>query len=254
MREERGSLGVAEVGGLIYAMGGGRGGPSQANLDTVEVFKPDLNVWNPGPKLYEQRFTTSAAAINGSIYVTGGFDGSAYLRTAEKLDPRVGAWQPVRTPISPTPFSSHCQTMLCTPRCVRSGSQALGASACRLACRHAPQQEWGPKVPQAQVPEMAHKRGSHMSAVVGDSLYVMGGWDSENYLDTLEIYDTRAGRWRSATPMMTSRAYGSTAVLDNQIYMIGGLSDMVSLPATHAASLSLASTNPLVCRASLCRT
>ncbi len=95
MKEERGSLGVAEVGGLIYAIGGGRGGPRSINLDTVEVFTPEQNAWSQGPKLHEQRFTTSAAAINGAIYVTGGFNGTAYLTSAERLDPRVGAWQPV---------------------------------------------------------------------------------------------------------------------------------------------------------------
>ena len=77
---------------------------------------------------------------------------------------------------------------------------------------------------------MPNKRGSHMSAVLGEDLYVMGSWDSENYLDYVEVYDTRAGRWRSAPPMATPRAYGSSAVMDDKIYMIGGLSDAVSRP------------------------
>ena len=80
------------------------------------------------------------------------------------------------------------------------------------------------------MPEMPNKRGSHMSAVLGNNVYVMGGWDSENYLDHVEVYDTRAGRWRSAPPMATPRAYGSSAVMDDKIYMIGGLSDAVSRP------------------------
>ena len=75
---------------------------------------------------------------------------------------------------------------------------------------------------------MPHKRGSHVSAVVGDSLYVMGGWDSKQYLDHLEVFDTRAGRWRSAPHMATPRAYGSAAVLNDHIYIIGGLSGSVS--------------------------
>ena len=91
---------------------------------------------------------------------------------------------------------------------------------------------------EVQVPEMPHKRGSHMSAAVGDSLYVTGGWDSENYLDHLEVYDTRAGRWRCAPPMTTARAYGSTAVLDDQIYVMGGLDGSVGLLTTHAVSVS----------------
>ena len=88
-----------------------------------------------------------------------------------------------------------------------------------------------------QVPEMPHKRGSHMSATLGDSLYVMGGWDSENYLDSLEVFDTRADRWRCAPSMAKARAYGSSAVLDDQIYVIGGLDGSVGLRATYAVSL-----------------
>ena len=62
----------------------------------------------------------------------------------------------------------------------------------------------------------------------------MGGWDSKKYLDHLEVFDTRAGRWRSAPHMATPRAYGSAAVLNDQIYIIGGLSGSVS---AHAPSI-----------------
>lgn len=98
MQQERGSLGVAELGGHIYAMGGGRGGPTSINLDTVEVFTPDLNAWHSGATMREARFTTAAAAVNGAIYITGGFDGGEYLRTMEMLDPRAGSWAHVRPP------------------------------------------------------------------------------------------------------------------------------------------------------------
>ena len=100
MAQERGSLGVAEVGGLIYAMGGGTGGPNSVNLDTIEVFTPDLNAWQSGPSMHEQRFTTSGGAVNGALYVTGGFNGTAYLSTAECLDPRAGKWKLVTSQIS----------------------------------------------------------------------------------------------------------------------------------------------------------
>lgn len=87
---------------------------------------------------------------------------------------------------------------------------------------------WGPhRFTHAQVAPMADKRGSHMSAVVGDSLYVMGGWDAKAYLGQLEVFDTRAGRWRSGPPMAVPRAYGATAVLDDQIYLLGGLANNV---------------------------
>ena len=102
----------------------------------------------------------------------------------------------------------------------------------------AAQEEWGLRAQNVQVPEMPHKRGSHMSAAVGDSVFVMGGWDSDEYLGHLDVYDARAGRWRGAPPMATPRAYGSVAVLDDQIYLIGGLAGPVSVrsPLTQQAA------------------
>ena len=66
-----------------------------------------------------------------------------------------------------------------------------------------------------------------MSSVLGDDLYVMGGWDGNNYLNHLEVYDTRAARWRSAQHLSAPRAYGAPAVINGHIYLIGGLSGTV---------------------------
>ena len=51
------------LGGKIYAIGGGQ--PS-INLDSCEIFDPEVNAWLPGPLLNAQRFTTAAAVCNGA--------------------------------------------------------------------------------------------------------------------------------------------------------------------------------------------
>ncbi len=96
MKEVRGSLAAAALGGKIYAIGGGQ--PS-INLDSCEVFDPEVNAWLPGPLLNAQRFTTAAAVCHGCIYVAGGYSGAAYLRSMERLDPRQGKWQMVSTAV-----------------------------------------------------------------------------------------------------------------------------------------------------------
>ena len=61
------------------------------------MFTPELNTWEYGPKMSAPRFTTAGAALNGALYVAGGFDGAQYLNSVERLDPRMPDWHLVRT-------------------------------------------------------------------------------------------------------------------------------------------------------------
>lgn len=93
MEMVRGSLAVAAMDGLVYAMGGGQPG---VNLNSIEIFTPATNTWTPGPSMAASRFTTAGAALGSAIYMTGGFDGAQYLNSVEMLDPRTGTWHTVR--------------------------------------------------------------------------------------------------------------------------------------------------------------
>lgn len=48
-----------------------------------------------GKSMGQKRFTTAAAELNGSIFVTGGYD-DQYLSSTERFDPREGRWVSVR--------------------------------------------------------------------------------------------------------------------------------------------------------------
>ena len=89
----RGSLAAVGLDNKLYAMGGGE---PNVNQDTVEVYDAHHNAWLPGPTMNNRRFTTAAALHNSSIFVSGGYDGTQYLKSVERLDPREGKWQLVR--------------------------------------------------------------------------------------------------------------------------------------------------------------
>ena len=75
-----------------------------------------------------------------------------------------------------------------------------------------------------QLPALQHKRGGHALVTVGSSLYALGGWNSESFMDGVEVLDTRAGAWRAMPPMKTPHAYHAAALLDGRIYALGGMS------------------------------
>lgn len=53
--------------------------------------------------------------------------------------------------------------------------------------------------------------------------YSTGGYDTDEMVPTVEVYDPRMSVWVMAEPMHFSRGYASTAVLGGSIYAIGGV-------------------------------
>lgn len=53
--------------------------------------------------------------------------------------------------------------------------------------------------------------------------YAMGGFDGVGMVNSIEVFDPRAGCWVEGDPMNSRRGYAATAVLERSIYVIGGL-------------------------------
>lgn len=119
MQYVRGSLAAVGLDNKLYAMGGGE---PNVNRDTIEIYDAHHNAWLPGPTMNNRRFTTAAALHNNSIFVSGGYDGTQYLRSVERLDPREGKWQMVsyhllRTRVySWTKACRHCCSLVASHR------------------------------------------------------------------------------------------------------------------------------------------
>ena len=79
-----------------------------------------------------------------------------------------------------------------------------------------------------QLPEMTTKRGSSAAATLGEDLVVVGGFDGSTFHDSVEAYDTRAGKWRMLAPMAEPRAYAAAACVDGKLYAMGGMCGAVS--------------------------
>lgn len=83
-------------------------------------------------------------------------------------------------------------------------------------------------------------RAYHGTAVVGFNIYVIGGFDGTtsglsekggtvlvfcqgmDYFNSCRCFDAVQKTWREIAPMHARRCYVSTAVLDDQIYAMGG--------------------------------
>ncbi|XP_076026080.1 kelch-like protein 23 [Genypterus blacodes] len=83
----------------LYVVGG--------QTTTAVCYDSERNEWGPISMLKEMRMECGAVAVNGCIYVTGGYSHAkgAYLESIEKYDPELDSWEIVGT--LPGPSRSH---------------------------------------------------------------------------------------------------------------------------------------------------
>uniref|UniRef100_A0A8C5B8P0 BACK domain-containing protein n=1 Tax=Gadus morhua TaxID=8049 RepID=A0A8C5B8P0_GADMO len=65
-------------------------------------------------------------------------------------------------------------------------------------------------------------RAYHGAVVLGDALYLVGGFDGVRCFNSVRRFDPAARRWCPAAPMHARRCYVSVAALDGCVYAMGG--------------------------------
>ena len=61
---------------------------------------------------------------------------------------------------------------------------------------------------------MPSSRSSAGASVMGNSLYIAGGFNGVRNLNSVESYDTRAGKWLTVPPLQNTRYGMALATLE----------------------------------------
>ncbi|XP_071649281.1 kelch-like protein 5 [Temnothorax longispinosus] len=203
----REDLGVAVLGGLLYAVGGRQ---SNSYLNAVERWDPGTGRWSLICPMSAQRSGVGVAVLNDKLYAVGGRGNiSSCLDTVECYDPHTNKWTP------------------CAPMSKRRGSVGLGvvngclyalggydfaySDTSRLDCveRYDPKTDTWTMVAPMSVP-----RSSVGVCELGDRLMAVGGSDGKIYLTLVEAYDPHLNEWEPVAPLNAARA-GPCVVVKN---------------------------------------
>merc|ERR1712066_103044 len=65
---------------------------SSSKSDLMPVSRHASFAWAPLVPMTEQRMSSAAATLGGGVYVIGGFNGTAPLRSVERFDPTTSVW------------------------------------------------------------------------------------------------------------------------------------------------------------------
>ena len=207
--------------GRIYTLGGHYFSVNDDFRSIVaEVYNPTTDTWQALPSLPEGRFNPAAAvALDGTIYVTGGYRGTTGQTFAStiKLTPGATSWVAV-TPAMTSARSSHAMA--------RGADGKLYAIAGYNGSNDLASFEYmTPGTPGWNtLPPLTQARKQHAVTVSGDKIYAIGGFaQGLLYNPTIEVYSTTANAW-SRAPNLPAGRYGHTAVTmpDGRIFVIGG--------------------------------
>ena len=65
---------------------------SQHRLSSVELYDASTNAWEAVAPMSTARVCPAAAAIDGKLYVMGGYNGQNQLSSVERYDPATDEW------------------------------------------------------------------------------------------------------------------------------------------------------------------
>jgi kelch-like protein 10 len=65
-------------------------------------------------------------------------------------------------------------------------------------------------------------RAFHRTAVIGFNIYVIGGFNGQDYLNSCRCFNAAEKSWRELSPMKMARCYLSAVVLNEMVYAMGG--------------------------------
>lgn len=73
-----------------------------------------------------------------------------------------------------------------------------------------------------EVQPMRDRRSFPSAVVADDDMYVLGGYDGNDTLRTVECYNFNTLEWTQIPPMNTPRSNAGACVFNNKIYLVGG--------------------------------
>ncbi|NWI07543.1 NS1BP protein, partial [Tichodroma muraria] len=214
MQYARSGLGTAELHGKLIAAGGYN---REECLRTVECYDPEKDAWTFIAPMRTPRARFQMAVLMGQLYVVGGSNGhSDDLSCGEMYEPEIDDWTPVPELRTNRCNAGEASAVHGVGAGNSAGSYSLALlssslSCCCLGCC------W-------RLTVLALVAGRHQSAVceLGGYLYIIGGAESWNCLNSVERYNPENNTWTLMAPMNVARRGAGVAVRDGKLFVAGG--------------------------------
>lgn len=212
----------------IYLIGG----------NPTQVYDPVTDTWENRTSIPTTRSSLQANVVDGKIYLIGGqMPAGLYqifpLSSNDVYDPETDSWSTM-API-PVPVTGYASAVLEDKIYIISGA-------------HEGQPNYPPPTDLVQIFDPATNQWTNGTSIptgvmsakavttrgvfAPKRIYVIGGTTGVyprsamyNCIDLNQVYDPETGTWTTGTPMLTPRCDFAVAVVNDEIYAIGGVKD-----------------------------
>ena len=185
-----------------------------------------LGHWMTGAPAPTARTEVAVAALDGSIYVIGGFERpnswkirqSSVSTKVEAYDPATNRWS--SKPDLPTGLHHAGAAVLAGALYVVGGftvsDDALWNPSDRVFRFDPAGGTWTERAP------LPTARGGLAVTTVQGKLYAVSGYDGQRNPAAVEVYDPALDQWSAAAPLPTPRDHLAAVAIDETLYAIGG--------------------------------
>ena len=187
-----------------------------------QIYDPAANSWSAGlthPGGTYGVHNHDAAIIGSTIYVGGGSAGSGYYDNLTALDLDAGTW----TSVTAMPVASllYYKFAVANGKVYMFGGAVAGTTIQNTTYEYDPAGGWTQKA------NMPGARRDVMTATVGDTIYVMGGYDGTTAYSTVWKYSVSGNTFTDGTALPEARWWGRAVTyldpaLGPIIYLMGG--------------------------------
>ena len=209
-----GGLGVGVINGDVFAVGGAR---SSGGANALEEYDPVADSWTAKSSMPTARMSLAVGVVNGMLYAVGGGGGTA-TGTVEAYDPTSDTWT-TKTSM-PTPRTELAVGVINGILYAVGGCDANDNPLGTVEAYDPTSDTWTTKT-SMPTPRMGLAVG-----VVNGMLYAVGGTPSVSFSSTdysvVEEYNPTTDTWITKSPMPTPRELLAVAVVNNNLYAIGG--------------------------------
>jgi DNA-binding CsgD family transcriptional regulator/N-acetylneuraminic acid mutarotase len=182
--------------------------PTQVNIPTPQTR------WRELAKMPTPRFGLALAAYDNKLFAIGGQRDSGVTAMVERYDIEKGDWQAVAA--KPTPVEDVDAEVISGKIFVPGGKLANDLMTNVLEIYDPQRDAWstGSPLPVAM--------SAYALTSFEGRLYLFGGWDGQQYLDTVFRYDVASDQWTQLPSMPVKRAFAGAAASGDRIFVLGG--------------------------------
>jgi N-acetylneuraminic acid mutarotase len=215
--EANSEMGVAELAGRIYVLGGYPS--SRVTVTTVQVYDPESNQWSLTTPLPIPLNHPMPAVANQRLYMIGGQtnanNSGSFVSTVFEFDPLTIQWTN-RAPM-PTARSAGAAAAIGNLIYVAGGRPPRGND---FAVYDTENDLWTP------LPDLPTARNHLAACAIDGRIYVAGGRLGAGFTSpmtaVLEVFDPALGTWTTRAPMPTVRGGINGIAVNDCFFVFGG--------------------------------